>query len=60
MNNLKKRCQRFLTELEVPLTKFCKKFDICTQTYYRWLKGTQNIKEEKQKEIDEYLKKYNF
>lgn len=60
MKDLKQRCEDFLQELGLPITRFCKNIGITPQSYYRWQKGDMNLKEGREIFIDEYLKKYNF
>lgn len=54
------RCEQFISELGLPVTRFCKNIDLSPTAYYSWRRGEMNMRREKQKEIDEYLKKYNF
>lgn len=59
-NNLKDRIDNFLTELQVPVTKFCRRINISTQALYDWRKGKLNLSDSTLKRIDEYLAKYGF
>lgn len=57
---LKDRIDNFLTELQVPVTKFCKRINLSTQSLYDWRKGKLNLSDSTLKRIDEYLAKYGF
>lgn len=57
---LKERIDNFLTELQVPVTKFCKRINLSTQSLYDWRKGKLNLSDSTLKRIDEYLTKYGF
>lgn len=54
------RCQRFLEELAVPATVFCKKVELSTSSFYRWRNGKLNLSDATLERIDTYLSKYNF
>jgi len=60
MKNLRKRVQNFLDELGVPLTTFCRKVNLSTQSIRQWVKYELNLSYETEKRIDEYLTKYGF
>lgn len=54
------RCQRFLEELAVPATVFCKKVELSTSSFYRWRNGELNLSDATLERIDGYLSKYGF
>lgn len=57
---LQVRIDNFLSELQVPVTKFCKKINLSTQSLYDWRKGKLNLSDSTLKRIDNYLTKYGF
>lgn len=59
-NELKNRCRNFFNELSIPITAFCRKIELCTQSYYMWQKDTLSLSISTLERIDKYLKKYNF
>ena len=60
MNDLKSRCVRFLSELEIPVTRFRGKISLSKSGYYGWISGRLNLAETTLQRIDEYLTKYSF
>ncbi len=54
------RIQRFLDELGVPVSVFCRKTKVCPSAYYAWRKGQLDLSSVAKRRIDEYLTKYNF
>lgn len=54
------RCQRFLEDLAVPTTVFCKKIELSTSSFYRWRNGELNLSDATLERIDGYLSKYGF
>ncbi len=60
MDDLKSRCDRFLFELGIPVTRFCGKISLSKSGYYGWKSGQLKLAETTLQRIDEYLKKYNF
>lgn len=58
--NLIERCERFLSELSVPVTAFSAKVGLAPQSLYSWRKGKLVLSEASLKRIDDYLKKYGF
>ncbi|MBQ2395629.1 MAG: hypothetical protein II304_01135 [Bacteroidales bacterium] len=59
-NKLKDRLNLFLDELEVPITKICKKIMLSPQSLYDWRKDRLKLSDGTLKRIDDYLKKYGF
>lgn len=57
---LKERCKKFMSELGVPVTNFCKNIGIATCTYYDCLRNKTHLSEERVKFIENYLIKYGF
>ena len=57
---LRDRIQRFLTELEIPVTVFCRKIQVTTDSFYKWRKGQLNFSEKTLQRISDYLSKYGF
>ena len=58
--NLIERCERFLSELSVPVTAFSAKVGLSAQSLYSWRKGKLDLSEASLKRIDNYLKKSGF
>ena len=54
------RCQRFLEELGIPVTVFCKKAGLSTPSFYKWRNGELNLSDATLERIDGYLSKYGF
>ena len=54
------RCNRFFSEVELPVTVFCRKLSMSTSTFYRWRKGELDITQDRMQEIDSYLARYNY
>ena len=54
------RASLFLSELGVPVTKFCERVKIGVSTFYAWQAGTLKLSEATLERIDSYLTKYNF
>lgn len=54
------RCQRFLEELGIPVTVFCKKVALSTPSFYKWRNGELNLSDATLERIDSYLSKYGF
>lgn len=57
---MKTRIQRFLTELGLPKTRFCKGIGISTQALNAWLRDDLRLSDSTLKRIDNYLRKYGF
>ena len=57
---LRDRVQKFLDELEMPITVFCKKIEISPSYFYKWRVGKVNFSEEALQRISDYITKYGF
>lgn len=57
---LDQRCQAFIKELGVPVTKFCQNIKLSRTSLYDWMNGKINLSHQTLTRIDEYLKKYGF
>ena len=57
---LPERCENFITEMGVPVTKFCQNIKLSRTSLYDWKKGKLKLSDVTLKRIDEYLKKYGF
>lgn len=60
VNELIERVNKCLEEVEIPITKFCKKFHLSTTAFYRWRRGDLDISRERLHEIDAFLTKLNY
>ena len=56
----KKRCAKFLSELGVAVTVFCRKIGISTTAYYRWQADDLNLSIETERRIATYLEKFGY
>ena len=57
---LRDRIQNFLTELEIPVTVFCRKIQVTPDSFYKWRKGQLNFSAKTLQRISDYLSKYGF
>ena len=57
---LRDRVQKFLDELEMPITVFCKKIEISPSYFYKWRVGKVNFSEEALQRVSDYITKYGF
>lgn len=58
--DLIKRCNRFLTELGVPVTVFARNVHLSPQSIYEWRKQKLKLSDLALQRIDDYLAKYGF
>lgn len=58
--SLIERCERFLSELSVPVTAFSAKVGLSPQSLYSWRKGKLDLSKASLKRIEDYLNKYGF
>lgn len=57
---LKERCNKFIEEIGVPISVFCKNIGISRTQYYSWQRGDRNLSGYMEQRISDYLEKYNF
>lgn len=57
---IKSRCQNFLEDTDLPMTRFAKKVQLSTSAIYKWLNGNLRLKPETVARIDECITKYGF
>lgn len=57
---LENRITKFMTELGIPMTAFCRNIGMSTSTIRKWKKGQVQLSDAKLQRIDEYLRKYGF
>lgn len=60
MENLRNRCDRFMAELGVSVTQFCKHIQLSSSGFYAWRNGQLKLSDATLARIDGYLRKYNF
>ena len=60
MDKLKERCERFIRELGVSVTKFCNRVQLSTSAFYAWRTGQLTLSNATLERIDSYLQQYNF
>lgn len=58
--DLRDRCKKFISELNIPVTNFCRNVNIAPSSYYRWQKNEFKLSTKRAESIDQYLQKYNF
>lgn len=58
--DIKTRCKKFMDELGVPVTNFCKRIELSPSSYYDWMRDKAKLSDATEKRIDKYLKKYGF
>ena len=57
---IKARAKKFIAELGIPVTCFCKNIGISSSAFNRWQRNDLNLSETTVNRISEYLKRYNF
>ena len=60
MDDLKKRCEQFIKELGVTVTKFCEHIQLSVGGYYAWRNGQLALSDATLARIDSYLNQYGF
>ena len=60
INDLKARCRMFLGITGIPITKFCKRLDMATSSYYRWQRETLDLSQARLTAIDSYLSQFGY
>lgn len=58
--DLVERCNRFIEELDVPVTKFCNHILLSRSCFYHWKKGELRLAQTTLDRIDAYLTRYGF
>ncbi len=59
-NELIERIDKFMNELGVPMTAFCRNIGVSTSAIAKWKKSNLELKESTLNRIDEYLCRYGF
>lgn len=54
------RSVKMIDEMGIPVTKFCEKVSVSTSTYYKWKRGELDITQDRMREIDNFLARYNY
>lgn len=57
---LKERCKKMISELGIPVTRFCVNIQLSTHTYYLWQNGRTALSKKRTDQISNYLKRYGF
>jgi len=57
---LQERCKKFMDELGIPVTSFCRRIDLSLSGYYGWKTGEIKLSQATLERIDSYLKHYGF
>ena len=60
MDDLKNRCERFISELGVTVVNFCKHIELSVGGFYAWRNGQLKLSEGTLARIDGYLEQYGF
>ena len=55
--NLQAQTHKALQEVGIPITTFCKRMQISTAAYYRWLHGDLKLSQKKESNIRKYITK---
>lgn len=57
---LSERCFKFMRELGVPLSQFCRNINLSTTALRDWKKGRLKLSDSTLARIENYLDKYGF
>lgn len=57
---LRKRVIDFISEFDIPVSKFVNRVSISRSAYYRWLANEFEFSEATANRIDEHLKNYRY
>lgn len=60
MNDIKTRTQKFLIELELPVTTFGRHVNLSRSAIYAWLHDQLNLGADAIQRIDDFITKYGF
>lgn len=55
--DIREQTKKTLQEVGIPTTTFCKRMQISTAAYYRWLHKDLRLSEEKENKIKKYINK---
>ena len=56
----KERCSSFISDLDLPVRRFCKNVDISSTTYYRWQSDDLRLSQETENRIKNYLQRFGY
>lgn len=54
------RCNKFMCELGIPVTAFCRRIQISPQAYYAWRNGDLSLSDATVTRIENHISKYGF
>lgn len=57
---LRKRTEKFMKTLNLPISRFAKVIGIERSTYYKWIKGNFDFGERRAAIVDEFLSRFGF
>lgn len=57
---LQQRTRNFLNELELPVTRFCRKVELSRTPLMNWLNGDAQLSQSSIERIDAFLTRYGF
>lgn len=57
---LRRRTSKFISELNLPISRFAKCIGFDRTSYYKWMKCDFDLGEIKAEKIDEFLKRFGF
>lgn len=58
--DLEKRCQRFIAELGIPTTQFCKRIDLSRTALYAWYNGNLRLSQDALGRIEKFISRYGY
>lgn len=56
----KERCLSFISDLDLPVSRFCKNVDISSTTFYRWQSDDLRLSQETENRIKNYLQRFGY
>lgn len=57
---LRTRVKKFIEELEMPITIFCRKVKLSPASYYKWKDDYFEFSDETAERVSDFIKKYGF
>lgn len=59
-NQLKQRCEKFLSTFKTPKSKFCQMIDLSCSAFYQWQRGELVLTQSTEKRISDFLQNFGF
>lgn len=57
---LKTRVEKFISELNLPISRFAKSIGFDRTAYYKWMKGVYNFSAETLQKIENHISKFGY